>query len=78
MNTFSLKLYANIGQFIADKELYKKKQSRDFFYFLICSCPVNLHSICEKKLGCHELIFFATELKVKGYVFCFFIKMKGQ
>ena len=29
-------------------------------------------------MGCHELFFFATELKVKGYVFCFFIKMKGQ
>ena len=40
--------------------------------FLICSCPVNLHSICEKKLGCHEFIFFATELRVIGYVLWLF------
>ena len=38
MNSFSLKMDANIGQFIAGK----------------------------------ELIFFATGLRVKGYVFCFF------
>ena len=33
MNTFSLKVYANIGQFIADKELKKKTSPENFFTF---------------------------------------------
>ena len=41
----------------------KKLSPQNFFnYFLICSCRVNLHSLCEKKLGVFRVTFFAKEL----------------
>ena len=50
----------------------KKNMSREFFYFLICSCSVNLLSIYPKIMGVFRVTFLATELRVIGHVFCFF------
>ena len=40
----------------------KNLSPKNFFYFLICCCLVNLHSIFEKKMGVFRATFFATEL----------------
>ena len=58
INFFS-KMDAHIGQFIPHKCIFFFKEN--YFKLLICSCRVNLHSVCEKFRVFREA-FFATEL----------------